>query len=344
VAECKKSLGDCKVKAAVISKIGSSWQILERPIPEPDYGQVLIKIHACGLCGTDLHIHSGVIPTPFPCIPGHEPVGEIVAVGAGVLDLHVGDRVGVSWVQKGCGRCTTCQSNNPKYCPNAVTWKEMGGGVAQYMVAWASGCTLLPTALSYEHAAPLFCAGFTIASGFWNGNPKPGETVGVFGIGGLGHLAIQYAKAKGHRVIAITHQEDKKESAKKLGADEVCIVHDGVCDDIAMLGGIDLLLHTGNASDSLTALLPAINPEGRIVIMGIAASPVQAYPLEIIPKQISIIGSCQNKRSDLIDIIELTAQGTIQPMIEVYPLDEIAHVVDKLQRGAVRFRAVITIF
>jgi len=330
------------MKAAVITKTNSPWQIVEQPTPEPQKGQVLIKIRASGLCGTDLHVHSGLMPISLPSIPGHEPVGEIVSTGHGVVDLKVGDRVGVSWTQRGCGRCPICQGEHPHYCPQASTWKDMGGGMAEYMVAWASGCTLLPDGLSYELAAPLFCAGFTIASGFWNGSPRSGETVGVYGVGGLGHLAIQYAKAKGHRVIAITHQEDKRELAKKLGADEVCIVHEKVTEEIVRLGGIDLLLHTGNSSSLVTALLETINPEGRVVIMGIADTPVQAHPFQIIPKQISICGSCQNRRSDLVDILELAAKGTVRPIVEVYRLDEITRVIERLQQGSVRFRAVIT--
>jgi len=330
------------MKAAILEKNNTPWKIVEKETPEPKEGQVLIKIKASGLCGTDLHIHHGLMPAPLPAVIGHEPVGEIVKLGSGVTDLKVGDRVGVSWVQRGCGRCSICQGKNPNYCSHAITWKDTGGGMAEYMIAWASGCTLLPEKLSYEKAAPLFCAGFTIASGFWNGRPRPGETVAVYGIGGLGHLAIQYAKAKGHRVIAITHQENKRELAKSLGADEVCIVHDKISDEISALGGIDLLLHTGNASALITPLLAAMNPEGRVVIMGIADSPVQAHPLQIIPKQISIIGSCQSKRSDLVDILELTAEGKVKPMIEVYTLNEINHVIDRLQQGSVRFRAVIT--
>jgi len=330
------------MKAAILEKNNTPWKIVEKDTPEPEEGQVLIKMKASGLCGTDLHIHHGLMPAPLPAVIGHEPVGEIIKLGSGVTDFKVGDRVGVSWVQRGCGRCPICQGEKPKYCPQAITWKDTGGGMAEYMVAWGPGCTLLPEKLSYELAAPLFCAGFTISSGYWNGQPRPGETVAVYGIGGLGHLAVQYAKAKGHRVIAITHQEDKRELAKSLGADEVCIVHDKITDEIASLGGIDLLLHTGNASTLITSLLAAMNPEGRIVIMGIADSPVQAHPFQIIPKQISIIGSSQNKRSDLVDILKTTAEGSVKPMVEVYALDEINHAIDRLQQGLVRFRAVIT--
>jgi len=327
------------MKAACITHYNQPWEIVERPIPQPKEGQVLIKIHACGLCGTDLHVHHGLMPVSLPCVPGHEPVGEIVEKGPGVTHLQTGDRVGVSWVQSGCGRCPMCQGANTKYCPSSQTWKDMGGGMAEYMVAWASGCTLLPNDLSYEDAAPLFCAGFTIASGFYNGRPRPGDTVAVVGIGGLGHLAIQYAKAKGHKVIAITSSSNKKELAMQLGADEVLIADGHLPYKIS--SRIDVLLHTGNATSLLPSLFPLMNPEGRIVIMGLSDSPIQAQPFDVVPKQLTIQGSVQNKRSELVDILTLASKKKIKPMIELYSLNELPSIVDKLQAGTVRFRAVV---
>ena len=217
----------------------------------------------------------------------------------------------------------------------------MGGGMSEYMLAWETGCALIPDSLSYLHAAPLFCAGFTIASGFHNGKPKPGETIGVFGIGGLGHLAIQYAKAKGHRVIAITEHEEKRDIAKKLGADDVVVAGSHLVEDVRGLKGIDVLLHTGNASATITSLLPAMNPEGRIVIMGIDKTPIQASPMALIPKQLKIVGSSQNKRRDLHEILLLAAEGKVIPMVEEYQLNDINAVVKRLEEGKVRMRAVV---
>lgn len=335
------------MKAAVITKVNMPWEIIEKPIPEPGAGQVLIKIHACGLCGTDLHVHHGLFSVPLPCIPGHEPVGEIVAVGPGVTHLNVQDRVGVFWHQRGCGRCSLCQSGLQIYCtqcPNGTnTWIGMGGGMAEYMLAWASGCVLLPDGLSYQAAAPIFCAGFTIASGFYNASPKPGERVGIFGIGGLGHLAIQFAKAKGHPVVAITEHEEKRELAKRFGADEVVVAKDRFVDQILASGGLDVLLHTGNASATITELLGAMRPEGRVVIMGIDKTPFTAPPMALISKQLRIVGSTQNRRADLYDILQLTAKGVIRPMIEEFSLNEIQDVVQRLERGTIRLRAVVNI-
>jgi D-arabinose 1-dehydrogenase-like Zn-dependent alcohol dehydrogenase len=334
------------MKAAVFTKLNSPWEILEKPVPEPKEGQVLIKIHASGLCGTDLHVHHGLFKVPLPCLLGHEPVGEIVAKGPGVLNLNIGDRVGVSWSQRGCGRCHECQCDEMKYCTHTPdqqdTWIGMGGGMAEYMLAWGSGCTLLPSTLSYQVAAPLFCAGFTIASGFNNGHVRPGETVAIFGVGGLGHLAIQYAKAKGNRVMAITEKKEKCELARSLGADDVFVVDEKLIENIQAAGGIDVLLHTGNSSAVITRLLDAMNPEGRVVIMGIDKEPFVAPPMTLISKQLRICGSKQNNKKDLVDILDLAAKGLVKPMIEVYKLDQIQEVIQKLEAGKVRFRAVVS--
>lgn len=333
------------MKAIRILKAQSPWEIVQMPKPIPAAGQVLIRVHCCGLCGTDLHVHHGFFPVLYPCIPGHEPVGEVVEVGPGVTKLHVGDRVGVFWHQSGCGRCSFCQSGKELYCNQLPcqtdTWIGLGGGMAEYTLAWESGCAIIPQSLSYRHAAPLFCAGYTVASGFHNAEPKPGETVAVFGIGGLGHLAIQYAKAKGCKVFAITEHEEKKKLAKECGADDVFIMGEKGIKEIQEAGGIDILLHTGNSSEAITKLLDVVNPEGRVVIMGVSPKPFQASPLQLVTKQLKIIGSMQNKRADLYDILQLAAVGKVVPKIEVYKFQEINDVIKRLEEGKVRFRAVI---
>lgn len=334
------------MRVAVFSHVDMPWTIQEKSIPTPVNGQVLIKIRASGLCGTDIHMQHGVFPVSTPCVPGHEPVGEIVATGPGILSLKVGDRVGVSWVQRGCGRCLVCQGGEEKYCTDPAstqgTWVGMGGGMSEYMLAWASGCTLIPEGLSYPSAAPLFCAGFTIASGFHNGRPRPGDTIGVLGVGGLGHLAIQYAKAKGHRVIAITTNKSKTDMAKQFGADEVCLIGDKTVPELLAFGGLDVLLHTASSSSLLASLLPAVRPEGRVVIMGLDKEPLHIPPMQMITKQLRIVGSMQNHRKDLVDILQLAAAGKVKPMVEVYPFEKIATVVQRLDEGKVRLRAVIT--
>ena len=184
------------MRAAVVPAVGARWEVREVPTPEPGPNQVLIKIHASGLCYTDVHQTKGELPGPFPRTLGHEPVGEIVAAGAGVQTRKVGDRVGVPWIQTTCGRCEWCLRGKPMFCAEQVgTGGLMPGGHAEYMLAYADATMLLPDGLSYEQAAPIFCAGYTVWSGLRWADPKPYERIAVVGIGGLGHLAVQYAKA-----------------------------------------------------------------------------------------------------------------------------------------------------
>ena len=332
------------MKAAVIVKPNKPWEIKKLKDPKPGPGQVSIKIHAAGMCGTDVHMHRGLFPVKFPIVAGHEPVGEIVQVGEGVTTLKKGDRVGVSWVQKGCGRCPYCQMQEIKYCSGrkegAQTWMDLGGGFSELMLAWEDGCTLLPKNLSYEQAAPLFCGGFTIASGFYNGKPKPGERIGILGLGGLGHLAVQFAKAKGHEVVVVTSHKDKVPLAKKLGADIVIPSYKNVGDALKKIGGVDILLQTSSSSELANDALGGLRPEGRLFVMGLDQEKIAALPISLIGK-VQIIGSQQNKRSDLVDILQLAADGKVKVMVETYPLEKINQALDRLIENKVRFRAVI---
>ncbi len=214
------------MQAAVVPAMSSPWQMKEVPQPQPGPNQVLVKMHASGICYTDVHETLGHIPGPFPRILGHEPVGEIVAVAPDVTTRKVGDRVGTAWIQATCGRCEWCQRGRKNFCPNQKdTGIDLQGGHAEYMPMYADATFLIPDNVSYEQAAPIFCAGYTVYSGLRWANPKPHERVAVLGIGGLGHLAVQYSKAAGFETIAISHSPDKDKLVRELGADE--IVRDG---------------------------------------------------------------------------------------------------------------------
>jgi len=331
------------MKAAVIEKFNAPWVIKELADPKPKSGQVLIKIMASGMCGTDVHVHRGLFPVKLPLVAGHEPVGVIVEVGAGVTDFKIGDRVGVSWVQKGCGRCPYCQGQKPIYCSTPdgkETWMNLGGGNSELMLAWKEGLTLLPDSLPFEVAAPLFCGGFTIASGLYNARPKPGERVAVLGVGGLGHLAIQYAKAKGHYVLAITRSKDKIDLSKKLGADEV-VVGDNPGKALKEAGGADIILNTASSSTLASQAIEGLLPEGRFIGMGIDQDDLKVNPFFLLEGQREVKGSLQNKREELVDILNLAASGKVKPMLEIYSLSEINKALERLIDDKVRFRAVI---
>ena len=331
------------MRAAVLKQFDKPWSLENVADPKPAAGQVLIRIRASGMCGTDMHVHRGRFPLDLPKVLGHEPVGEIVALGPGVTGLRTGDRVGVSWHQHGEGRCRFCQEGRSLYCPEGQTWMHLGGGNAELMLAWAEGCTLVPAGLDDAAAAPIFCAGYTVMSGLRSAAPRPGDRVAVLGIGGLGHLAIQFAKALGLEVLALTGTAAKKDEAKKLGAGEVIVATGDLGAALLAAGGADVILGTTNSAAHATQALSGLRPEGRFVSMGALDGPIQADSGLLLSRQAKIIGSMQNHRRDLFEALELAAAGKVRAQIETYPLEKANEVRDRLAAGKVRYRAVLTI-
>lgn len=332
------------MKAVVVPAVQSKWEVKEVPTPKPDVNQVLIKIHASGICYTDVHLTKGELPfVNFPCTPGHEPVGEIVEVGEGVLTRKVGDRVGVPALQKSCGRCEWCLRGKAIFCMQATyTGLHVSGGHAEYMLAYADATILLPDGLSYEQAAPVLCAGYTVWSGLRLAEPQPHERVAVVGIGGLGHLGIQYSKAAGFETMAITRSKDKEKMILDLGADE--IVPDG--EALRAAGGADVILMTSNSYKAASDALKGLRPDGRLVFMGYSGS----ESLIIEPEQVlslfltrgRILGSQQNSREHLYEALDYAARGKVKVMVETYSLDAIERAYERVANGDVRFRAVMT--
>jgi dehydrogenase len=328
------------MKAAFAPAANSRWEVKQTETPEPGPSQVLIKIHASGLCYTDVHQTRGELPGDFPRILGHEPVGEIVAVGLGVTTRRTGDRVGVPWVQHTCGRCEWCARNKPMFCEQGVgTSVQIAGGHAEYMLAYADATMLLPESLSYEQAAPIFCAGYTVWSGLRWAQPQPGERLAAVGVGGLGHLAIQYAKAAGFTTIAVSHSPDKDKMIRELGADE--IVRDGK--GLAAGGGADVILGTSNSVDAMADSIAGLRPDGRLALMGFENKPLPIHPGDLIMRRIQVLGSQQNSREYLYEALQIAATGKVKVMTETYALDEIATAYERVEQGKVRFRAVITV-
>ena len=328
------------MRAAVVPAVNGPWEIREVPKPEPGPGEVLVKMHASGVCFTDVHETMGHLPGAFPRILGHEPVGEIVAVGAGVTTRKVGDRVGVAWVQATDGRCEWCARGKRNFCPNQkVTGIHLQGGHAEFMPMIADATMLIPDGLSYEQAAPIFCAGYTVWSGIRIARPQPHERVAVLGIGGLGHLAVQYAKAAGFETIAISHSPDKDKMIRELGADE--IVRDGK--GLAAAGGADILLSTTNSAKSMTDAIQGLHPDGRFVAMGADAEPIPVSPMDLISKRIQVIGSTQNGPEFLYEALDYAAKGKVKVIAETYPLADAQKAYQRVAEGKVRFRAVLAI-
>jgi alcohol dehydrogenase len=326
------------MKAAVVPAVNGKWEVKQWPTPKAGPNQVVMKIHASGLCYTDVHITHGVVPTQFPRVLGHEPVGEIVEVGSGVTSRKVGDRVGVGWVQKGDGTCEWCLRGKKERCAHPIsTGIGLQGSHAEYMLADADATMPLPAALSYEQAAPIFCAGYTVWSGLRLADPKPHERIAVVGIGGLGHLALQYSKASGFETIAVTKSKDKEKMIRDMGADEV--VENG--EKLLAAGGADVLLATSNSWSATAEAAKGMRPDGRIILMGVGNEPLNYTP-ELMFKRVHLIGSSQNGPEYLYEALDIAAKGKVKVVEEIYKLDDITKAYDRVAEGKVRFRAVIT--
>jgi alcohol dehydrogenase len=324
------------MKAAIVPSPNAAWVVKDVPTPQPGPSQILLRIHARGICYTDVHQTRGELPGAFPRTLGHEPVGEIVAVGAAVTTRKVGDRTGVPWHRT---TCEWCFRGKPMFCADAIgTSVQAGGGHADYMVVHADAAILLPEGLAYEQAAPIFCAGYTVWSGLRRGEPQPGDRVAVVGIGGLGHLGIQYAKAAGFHTIAVSRSPDKDQLFRELGADE--IVRDG--QGLARAGGADIVLGTSNSADAMADSIQGLRPDGRLVVMGIASKPLPVSPIDLTLKRLKIIGSQQNGREYLHEALAFAASGKVRVATETYRLDEIRKAYERVEKGEVRFRAVVT--
>ena len=327
------------MKAAIVQEVRGKWQLKDIPIPKPDPNQVLIKMHASGICYTDVHMTEGNLPARLPNTLGHEPVGEIVELGQSVTTRKIGDRVGVPWTQYTCGRCEWCQRGKSLFCLEQIgTGVNIAGGHAEYMVAYSDATQLLPEGLEYEQAAPIFCAGYTVYSGLRIAEPKPHERIAVVGVGGLGHLAIQYAKVCGFETIAITHSKDKEELAYKLGANAV--VSDGK--GLKNSGGADVILATSNSYKATSNTLKGLRPDGRLVLMGISDEPLIVTG-HLLYGRGRIIGSVQNDREYLYEALDYVAKGKVRVMTESFPLDEMNVAYEKVVKGELRFRAVLKI-
>jgi alcohol dehydrogenase len=330
--------------AAVVPSINGKWEVKEVPTPQVNTNQVLLKIHASGICYTDVHITKGGLGVKFPHTIGHEPAGEIVDLGEGVTTRKVGDMVGVPWLQSTCGRCEWCQRGKLFFCPNHIgTGINIAGGHAEYMVAYADATQLIPNGLSYDQAAPIFCAGYTVYSGLRLADPKPHERIAVVGIGALGHLGIQYSRAAGFETIAVTHSKDKEELAYKLGADSVVSDGEGLLKEGQHdgAGGADVILATSNSYKATADSIKGLRPDGRVVLMGVSTTEPLTISPEILFKRARIIGSTQNDREHLYEALDYVAKGKVRVMTEIFPLEEISNAYDKVANGNVRFKAVI---
>jgi D-arabinose 1-dehydrogenase-like Zn-dependent alcohol dehydrogenase len=337
------------MKAAVVPHAGARWELRDVATPQPGPGQVLVRVRASGLCHNDLWLTDGSFPFPErdDVVVGHEAAGDVVAVGAGVTTRKVGDRVGATWVQGTCGECDYCKLNLPltgqsgMNCARpTMTGITTQGTHAEYVAVTAESTVLLPDHLSYEHAAPVLCAGYTAWSALRAADPKPHERVAVLGIGGLGHLALQFSRACGFDTVAITRSPDKHDLARELGADTV--VGDGA--ELLAAGGADVILVTGTSYEAATDALKGLRVNGRLVLATI--NPEGSFTIDssnpVWAKRQQIIGATHNGLYQLAEALRLVADGKATPRIETFPKENIAEAVAAAGKGDLRFRAVIT--
>ena len=334
------------MKAAIIREYKQPLQIEETDAPKPGSDEVLIKVEACGVCHSDLHIAEGdwthllrIIKRPL--IPGHEVVGRVVEKGAAVSNLDSGDRVGVAWTHWTCGECELCKEGRENLCAaQAITGATVDGGYAEFMKAKASHTLKVPDSLSSEEAAPLFCAGVTVYHAIKNSGAKPRQRLAVFGVGGLGHLAVQIAKCFGAQVIAVDIADDKLELASRLGADITINATDEVVKKIRKMGGAHVALVTSAAKAAYDQAFYAVRSSGTLMVVGMPAEDL-CFPA-IMMREIRIMSAATGTREDIREVLELAASGRIKCRVETRPLEAVNEVFDEMRWGKIAGRVVLT--
>ena len=320
-------------------------RIVERRVPEPGPGQVRIRVEAAGVCHTDAIIIEGQWPgIAFPHVPGHEIVGRIEAVGDGVQGWAVGQRVGVGWFGGNCGRCEPCLRGDLLNCERGIaSGVNRDGGYAEVTIAEANALVPIPNALSAEEAAPLLCAGLTTFNALRRASLAAGSLVAIQGIGGLGHLGLQYARGMGFRVVAIARGKDKEELARKLGAHEYI---DALAQDPAQallrLGGAHAILATAASGKSMGPLLGGLRARGKLIVVGASHEPIEVSTSQLIVGSKTIQGEAVGTAIDSADTIAFSVQQRIRPMVETVPFERATEAYAKMNRNEARFRMVLT--
>lgn len=333
------------MRAAVVTEFGSPAQIEERPIPQPGAGQVLVRLETCGLCHTDIHAMRGDWPVkpPLPLVPGHEGVGIIEDIGSGVTTRTVGQRVAMPWLGHACGECRYCVSGRENLCEQQYNnGYAVAGGFSEYMLADARFAVPVPEGITALDAAPLTCAGVTTYAAIKNARVVPGETVVIFGIGGLGHLAVQYARLVGAKVIAVDVTEEKLELATELGADHVINAREtDPAQAIRELGGADVAVVLAVVPVVFDQAFMALNRGGRLVLVSLPAGGELTIPIfDTVLKGISIIGSIVGTRQDLAEVFALHAAGRTRVVTQTRDLAQVNSSSDEVLAGAVPARLV----
>ena len=334
-----------RMKAAQISKPGGDWELVERDIPEPGPGQVRVKVEACGICHSDMFVKEGFWPgLQYPRVPGHEIGGGVDAVGANVREWEKGQRVGVGWHGGHCFVCAQCKRGDFAMCVDRkVTGFDSDGGYAEYMIARAEALAAIPDELPAEEAGPFMCAGVTVYNALRNSGARGGEVVAVHGIGGLGHLAVQYARQMGFKTVALGRGKDKEPLAKKLGAHRYIDSDAGdAAAELQKLGGARVILATAPNAKAISALVDGLSADGKLLVPAAPNEPLAVSMMPLIAGRRSVAGWYSGTAKDSQDTLEFSALAGVHPMIEKYPLSRVAEAYEQMHSGKARFRVVLT--
>lgn len=334
-----------RMKAVQVPKAGADFEVVEREIPEPRAGEVRIRVQACGVCHSDVFTKEGAFPgISYPRVPGHEIAGVIDALGEGVTTWKEGERVGVGWHGGQDGTCLSCRRGDFVNCVNVkVCGISYDGGYQEYMVAPVEAVAHVPESLDVADAAPLMCAGITTFNALRHAGALPSDLVAIQGVGGLGHLGIQFATKFGYRVAAIGRGTANAALAKKLGAD---IYIDSAAGDPAAelqkLGGASVILATAPSGKAMSALIGGLGPNGTLVVIGATTDPIEVTPVDLITGKKRIHGWVAGLPTDSEDTLRFAEMTGVRPMIEKYPLAKAAEAYDRMMSGKAEFRVVLT--
>jgi len=335
-----------KMRAAQVVSAKGPYQIVEREIPEPAAGQVRIRVQASGICHSDSLTKEGLWPgIQYPRVPGHEVAGIVDAIGAGVAGWKVGDRVGVGWHGGHCGYCDACRRGDFLVCQVAplIPGISYDGGHADYMIAPAVALARIPEGLTAADAAPLMCAGVTTFNSLRHAGARPGDLVAVLGVGGLGHLGVQFAAKAGYRTVAIARGKDKEPLARRLGAHHyIDSQSQDPAAELTRLGGARVILATVTSGKAMAATIGGLGVDGKLVVLGAADVPLEVSALALIGGRRSIAGWPSGRSIDSQDTMAFSVLFGVRSMNELFPLDRAAEAYERMMSGKARFRVVLT--
>src|ERR1700693_4877598 len=332
------------MKGAQIPRPGADFEIVEREIPNPDAGHIRIKVQACGVCHSDVLTKDGFAGINYPRVPGHEVAGIIDELGAGVTAWKKGQRVGVGWHGGHDGTCPQCRKGDFRNCRNQkISGISYDGGYQQYMVAPVEALVAIRESLSDVEAAPLLCAGITTFNALRHSGAFPGDLVAVQGIGGLGHLGIQFANKFGYKVVAIGRGSDNAALAKKLGASVyIDSQSTNAAEALQEMGGARVILATAPSSKAMSELIDGLGPNGKLIVIGATFDPIEVTPVQLINGSRTIQGWASGTPADEEDTLQFAVLSGVRPMIETYPLEKAGEAYARMMSGKAQFRVVLT--